>query len=115
MPGESEETQMSSPIVVDLPHQLGLEEAKRRIDSGMGRLGDHIPGGAARVEKSWTGDTMRLLVEAMGQEVRATMAVTATSVRLEVQLPPALSFFSGPIAALLRREGATMLEDKRKS
>lgn len=106
---------MSSPIVVDLPHSLGLEEAKRRIDHGMGRLGDHIPGGAARVEKSWSGDTMTLVVEAMGQAVRATLAVTATSVRLEVVLPPALSFFSTPIAALLRREGATLLEDNRKS
>jgi len=105
---------MSSPIVVDLPHSLGLEEAKRRIDKGMGRLGDHIPGGAARVEKSWEGDTMRLLVEAMSQTVRASMAVSASSVRLEVELPPALSFFSGPIAALIRREGATMLEDKSK-
>jgi hypothetical protein len=115
MARESEESRsMSSPIIVDLSHSLGLEEAKRRIDSGMGRLGDHIPGGAARVEKNWSGDTMRLLVEAMGQEVRANLAVSATSVRLEVVLPPALSFFSGPIAALLRREGATMLEDKRK-
>jgi len=105
---------MSSPIVVDLPHQLGLEEAKRRIDSGMGRLGDHIPGGAARVEKEWQGDTMHLLVEAMGQVVRVTMAVTANSVRLEVVLPPALAFFGGPIAALIKREGATMLEDKSK-
>ena len=105
---------MSSPIVVDLPHSLGLEEAKRRIDRGMGRLGEHIPGGAARVEKSWEGDTMRLLVEAMNQTVRARMAVSANSVRLEVELPPALSFFSGPIAALIRREGATMLEDKSK-
>lgn len=105
---------MSSPIVVDLPHQLGLEEAKRRIDTGMGRLADHIPGGASRVEKSWEGDTMRLLVEAMGQVVRANMSVSATSVRLEVVLPPALSFFGGPIAALIRREGATMLEDKRR-
>jgi hypothetical protein len=105
---------MSSPIVVDLPHSLGLEEAKRRIDRGMGRLGDHIPGGAARVEKDWEGDTMRLLVEAMGQVVRTKMGVTATHVRLEVELPPALAFFSGPIAALIKREGATMLEDKSK-
>jgi hypothetical protein len=105
---------MSSPVVVDLPHSLGLEEAKRRIDRGMGRLGDHIPGGAARVEKSWEGDTMRLLVEAMGQVVRANMGVTSTHVRLELMLPPALSFFSGPIAALIKREGATMLEDRSK-
>jgi hypothetical protein len=56
---------------------------------------------------------MRLLVEAMGQEVRASMAVGAANVRLEVLLPPALSFFSAPIAALLKREGATLLEDKR--
>ena len=37
---------MSSPIVVDLPHKLGKQEAKRRIQNGIGKLKDHIPGGA---------------------------------------------------------------------
>ena len=107
---------MSNPIVVDLPHNLGVEEAKRRLAGGIGRLKDHIPGGAAEVRSGWSGDRMTLLVRAMGQEVDATLDVRADVVRVEVRLPPMLGFFAGKIEALLRSRGGQLLEDKsRKS
>ena len=37
---------MSHPIEVDLPHNLGKDEARRRIANNIHRLQDHIPGGA---------------------------------------------------------------------
>jgi hypothetical protein len=104
---------MSGPIIVDLPHRLGAEEAKRRLQNGIGTLQDHIPGGAG-VDSSWSGDRMSLQVQAMGQEVRAQLDVQERLVRLEVKLPPMLSFLARPIEALLRRQGAELLEDKRK-
>jgi putative polyhydroxyalkanoate system protein len=103
---------MSSPVVVDLPHRLGKEEARNRIARNIGKLGDHIPGGAAEVRSDWTGDRMQLLVKAMGQEVRANIDVAETIVRLEVTLPAMLSFFGKQIEGLIRRQGAEMLEDK---
>ena len=105
---------MSSPIRVDLPHSLGTDEARRRIAGGIGRLEDHIPGGASHVEHRWTGNRMDLRVAAMGQEVNATIDVGESVVRLEVVLPPALSFFGRAVEALLRRQGAELLEDKSK-
>jgi hypothetical protein len=106
---------MSSPIVVDLPHNLGAEEARRRIARNIDRLGDHIPGGAAKVDSSWTGDRLDLRVAAMGQDVSARIDVQEKLVRLEVMLPPVLSFFGKQMEALIRRQGAEMLEDKRSS
>ena len=102
---------MSAPIEVDLPHQLGAEEAKRRIDGGVGRLKDFIPGGA-EVRSAWTGDRMGLQVTALGQEVNAQLDVRETFVRVELLLPPALAFFGQAIEAALRRKGADLLEDK---
>jgi hypothetical protein len=104
---------MSSPIKVDLPHSLGAQEAKRRLQNGLGKLKDHIPGGAD-VQASWQDDRMNLAVAAMGQQVRATLDVEEKLVRLEVLLPPMLSFLAKPIEALLRRQGAELLEDKSK-
>lgn len=104
---------MSSPVQVDLPHSLGAAEAKSRIGGGIGRLKDHIPGGAAQVESSWTGDRMKLRVLAMGQEVNANIDVQEKLVRLEVLLPPGLAFFGKAIEGLLRKQGAELLEDKR--
>ena len=102
---------MSNPIVVDLPHSLGAAEAKSRIQNGIGRLEDHIPGGA-KVRSGWEGDRMNLVVAAMGQEVTAAIDVQEKIVRLEVRLPGMLSFFSGKVEALLRRHGTELLEDR---
>jgi hypothetical protein len=105
---------MDRPISIDLPHQLGAAEARRRIQSGIGRLKDHIPGGAAEVASSWSGDRMNLKVVALAQEVSAQIDVQERLVRLEVLLPPALAFFGRQIEGVLRRQGAAMLEDKSK-
>ncbi len=103
---------MTQPITVDLPHNLGAEEARRRMQNGIGSLKDHIPGGSADVASSWQGDRMNLSVRAMGQEVRAHIDVEEKLVRLELQLPPMLGFFGKQIEALIRHQGAAMLEDK---
>lgn len=103
---------MNGPIQVDLPHRLGAEEARRRIDGGIGRLKDHIPGGA-EVRSAWTGDRLGLQVAALGQEVNAQIDVRETFVRVELLLPPALAFFGPIIEAALRKGGSEMLEDKR--
>jgi hypothetical protein len=105
---------MTVPIKVDLPHRLGAREARRRLQAGIGKLKDHIPGGAADVQSSWTGDRMNLKVGAMGQEVVARLDVEESKVRLEVLLPPMLSFLARPIEALVRRQGEELLEDKSK-
>lgn len=105
---------MSKPVIVDLPHNLGTEEAKRRMQNGIGKLKDHVPGGAAEVEHSWTGDRMHLRVRAMGQEVVGQIDVQDKLVRFEVLLPPFLAFFAGKVEALMRSRGGELLEDKSK-
>ena len=105
---------MNKPIVIDLPHKLGAEEAKRRMRDGIGKLKDHIPGGSAQVESSWQDDRMNLRVQAMGQEVAGHIDVQETKVRLELTLPAMFALFAGPIEALLRSKGGDLLEDKSK-
>ena len=104
---------MTTPIQVDLPHQLGAAEAKRRIDGGIGRLKDFMPG-KAEVRSAWTGDQLGLQIDTMGQELHARLDVRDTFVRVEMLLPPALDFFRPLIEAGLRRTGAELLEDKSK-
>ena len=104
---------MSNPLTVDLPHKLGAEEARRRIERNLGKLTHHIPGGA-RVSSRWTGNRVDLDVGAMGQQVAAEIEIEESVVRLKVTLPPALAFFGGAIEPLIRGQGAAMLEDKSK-
>ena len=103
---------MSQPHVVDIPHKLGQQEARRRIERGVGRIADHVPGGA-QAESSWEGDRLKLKVTAMGQAVTARIEVLETVVRVEIMLPAALSFFAKPIEAMLKKKGTELLEDRR--
>jgi hypothetical protein len=104
---------MAQPIIVDLPHSLGAEEAKRRIAGGIGKLTDHIPGGAD-VRSGWEGDRLDLGVKAMNQEVNARIDVMEKVVRVEVVLPAMLGFFGRQVEAYLRSKGGQLLEDKSK-
>jgi hypothetical protein len=104
---------MTQPIIVDIPHSLGKAEARRRIENGMGRLAEQLPGGG-KVESGWTGNRLNLHVAAMAQQISAYVDVHEASVRLEVVLPPALSFFRSTIEGLLRSKGGALLEDKTK-
>src|SRR5215467_10530813 len=104
---------MNQPIEVDLPHQLGKDEARRRIANNVHKLQEHIPGGA-QVQSGWTGDQLNLDVAAMGQNVAATIDVMETKVHLKVLLPGMLGMFAGVIQSALQRQGGVLLEDHSK-
>jgi hypothetical protein len=104
---------MSQPIQVDLPHKLGKDEARRRIAGNVHKLKDHIPGGAADVVSSWSGDELKLDISTMGQTVQALIGVDDQVVHCRVVLPGMLAFFAKPIEAMLQKKGDLLLEDKR--
>lgn len=104
---------MSGPISVDLPHRLGVAEAKRRIAANMSSLAGHLPPGA-EVRSAWQDDRLTLDVGLMGQNAEAAIDVQEVLVRVSVLLPPALAFFGKAIEAGLRRGAPAMLEDRTK-
>ena len=104
---------MPQPIEVDLPHNLGKDEARRRIANNVHRLTDHIPGGA-QVESGWTGDQLNLRIQAMGESVQSAIDVQETKVRVKVLLPGMLGMFSGLIQGALQKKGSVLLEDHHK-
>ena len=95
---------------IDLPHQLGRIEAKRRMQARIGELAGHMPGGVAEVRSAWPEEyRLALDVAAMGQQVAATIEVEERVVRLNLELPLMLSFASGAIEAMIRRKGGDLL------
>jgi hypothetical protein len=104
---------MSHPIEVDLPHNLGKDEARRRIASNIHKLEQHIPGGA-KVQSGWAADQLNLDVHALGDSVKATIDVEETRVRVKVLLPGLLGMFASPIQAMLQKKGNVLLEDHHK-
>ena len=91
---------MAHPIEVDLPHQLGKDEARRRIANNVHKLEEHIPGGAA-VQSGWAGDQLNLIINALGQAVEAAIDVEDSKVHLKVLLPGMLILSRSRLASVL--------------
>ena len=100
---------MSQPITLDIPHQLGKAGVRTRLDGGIGRLGEKIPGGAT-VEHRWDGDSMHFTVHAMGQQVKSTAEVFDKHIHAVVDLPGLLALFAGPIKAAIQLEAPKLLK-----
>ena len=97
-----------APIDVDVPHQLGRAEARRRMESGFGRLADWIPGGAVS-EHRWDGDSLHFTVSAMGQRVAARLDVAEDKVHAHLDLPAFLGMLAGPLRDKLKEKGPELL------
>jgi hypothetical protein len=107
--------QMERPIEVELPHRLGREEARRRIEANVHKLADNIPGGASHVEHRWAGDDLHLKIHAMGQALDARIGVEEAKVTVRMILPGLLGMFAKPFEAMLNAKGSDLLlDDKRK-
>jgi hypothetical protein len=96
---------------IDVPHNLGAAEARRRIENGTGQLVGRLPAGAT-AKPHWVGNRLQLDIAALGQEVKANLDVQEKLVRVEVALPPALAFLRPLIEAGIRRTGSELLEDR---
>jgi hypothetical protein len=103
---------MTKPLVVTIPHQLGKEEAVRRLKAGLGKVrttfGEHI----TQVEETWTGDHLDFRLAALGQGISGTMDVAEDHVRLEVVLPWILAMMAEKARGLIEKQGHLMLEKK---
>ena len=99
---------MAAPIEVDIPHQLGKDAVRQRLDGGVGKIGRLIPGGAQVVHR-WEGDTMVFTVDAMGQSIKSTATVFDDKVHAVVDLPGFLGLFAGKVREVIQAEAPKLL------
>lgn len=94
---------------IDIPHTLGAIKAKRRIEAGLPKLEQHIPGGGT-VDAKWTTDTtLDMKITAMGQTVPVQLVVEDAVVRGTVSVPMMLKMMSGPISEFVKTSAQKML------
>jgi len=99
---------MPAPLVVSIPHQLGREEATRRLKAGLTRAASSIP--VLKVdEERWEGNRMIFRVRALGQAASGHLDVADDHVRLEVTLPWLLRRFAEAAQVAIRNRGKLLL------
>jgi hypothetical protein len=99
---------MSAPLVVSIPHRLGREEARRRLQAGLTRAATSLP--VLKVdEERWDGDRMIFRVRALGQAATGHVDVEEDHVRVEVTLPWLLQRFAEVAQATIKNRGKLLL------
>lgn len=106
---------MARPIVANVPHSLGKEEARRRLAEGFQQVQGQLAGGLMGMvafTNRWDGD--RLLFEGggLGQRIRGRIDVLADSVHIEVDLPELLAALADRLKLGLEKQTQLLLGKK---
>ena len=99
---------MPAPLVVSIPHQLGRDEAVRRLKTGLTRAASSVP--VLKVdEERWEENRMIFRVRALGQAASGHLDVADDHVRLEVTLPWLLQRFAEAAQIAIKNRGNLLL------
>lgn len=96
-------------ITVTVPHDLGVETAKKRLAERIEALRREYVDKIAQSEVSWAGDVATIRVAALGQTATATMTVLPDMVRIEVQLPWLLAKLAGTVQGFISQNAKDVL------
>ena len=106
---------MSRPISITIPHTLGLDEARRRIDESFGQLQTQMTGGMLGLvsfERSWTGNRLNFSGGGLGQKITGRLDVQADAVHIQLDLPELLAAIADRITGRLRQSTQKLLGSK---
>jgi hypothetical protein len=101
---------MSQPLIVSVPHRLGRQKAKRRLDSGLARLRPELAGLVSTLDYSWAEDRLNFSASVMWQTITGVIEVLDDTIRIEIDLPWMMRLLADTIAKQVRGRGVAMLE-----
>jgi hypothetical protein len=89
---------------VDVPHQLGQEEAKSRVQGLLQRVKDKYQSQVSDLEESWTDNVLTFEFKTYGFKIGGKLTAVADSVKIDGDLPIAAMMFKGRIEQTIRDE-----------
>ena len=109
---------MPRPVTVTIPHNLGKDEARRRIEEGFGRMKQQVASGLGPMgsmlsfDQRWEGDVLHFNGSGMGQKMTGRLDVRGDGVEIQLDLPEMLAALADKIMGKLKTEGQKLLEKK---
>jgi hypothetical protein len=97
------------PIVITISHELGRDEAKRRLDDGLGRIRSDLAPIANSIDYRWAGYRLEFGLTALRMAISGHIDVEDRLLRIEFGLPLLLRMLSGKIVGRIRSEGLQLL------
>ena len=109
---------MARPVSVTIPHALGKDEARRRIEQGFGQMRQQMSnslgamGSMLSFQERWEGDRLNFEGSGMGQKMTGRLDVRPDAVDIQLDLPEILAALAEKITGKLKAEGQKLLEKK---
>ena len=109
---------MSRPVTVTIPHSLGKDEARRRIETGFGQMRQQMTSGMGAMgsmlsfQERWEGDRLHFEGGGLGQKMTGRLDVRPDAVEIQLDLPEILAAIAEKITGRLKTEGQKLLEKK---
>jgi hypothetical protein len=101
---------MGQIVTVDVQHQLGAAEAKRRVQAGIealrGKLGDKL----AALQVDWAETHADVHVTVMNHTLNGAMEFLPDCVRVSLDLPWALALIAEKAKGMITRHTGEMLQ-----
>lgn len=99
------------PLIVHIPHELGKDEAVRRMKRGLAQASSTVPF-LTVAEEQWNDNHLTFRLSGLGQVASGTADVVEDSVRVEVLLPSMLQKFAELTAKTLASGTQLLLQKK---
>ena len=99
-------------ITISIPHRLGQEEARRRIQSGIAELHGKYAAQVGSFTETWNANRMEFRMSVMSQAITGRAEVLADAVKLEIDLPWLLATLAEQLRPRIEQEGRRLLEQK---
>ena len=96
-------------LEMSIPHQLGQEEARRRIQELLPKMKSDYGEQIKDLQEEWNGNIGRFSFSVMGFAVSGTLTVNQSSVDLDGNLPFAAAFFKGKIKSVIEEKAQEIL------
>jgi hypothetical protein len=106
---------MTRPVRTHIPHDLGKEEARRRLSDGFAKIETQLGAtlfGVVAFQNRWEGDQLFFEGGALGQKITGRLEVLPNSVLLEIDLPGVLAFVANRFLAKMNKETQVLLESR---
>ena len=101
-------------LTMEVPHDLGKEEAGARLTSFLEQKRDEYEEHMGGLEADWTGEELTFSFAAVGMKVNGNMVVEDDCVRINAKLPLVAMMFKGKIEQTIRDELGTVFSANDK-
>jgi hypothetical protein len=101
-------------IEVRVPHAIGPEEARRRLDAAVTRARQEYASHVGEIDATWEAENrLRVLVSASGMRFDGTVDVMVEELVVNLQVPGMAALFSGRIREGIQERLGGLLGSQR--